>query len=294
MSITNRTAWSQFLAAISIAMAVVLVFRFREFVLPPPPGYSVALLGLLAVVMTFVLPRDPSKIEKAAWIGCAFCLMCLEMWAISHDRTTQDGNFRAMLSDVEDSIKTQTGGDSFAFIGFTPEEANVRFNQFPASSSPYFLVSITSQGKYPLRDIHVTLMDDERRLQAMQEYNKNPVGNWIEVINAADTLYVIPYLRPQSPQAPSGDVELLGNYAYGSKDANDLDIAFSSLNGSWNERLHLRRINGQWRQALSVMGPTAQQVQKPFIFYDSDFPEGKALAEKDWQFPKPQAPPAVQ
>src|ERR1700736_27503 len=167
MSITNRTVWGQFLAAIGIAMALVLVFRFRQFIVPPPPGYCVALLGLLAVVMTLVLPKEPSKREKAAWIGCAFFLMFLEMWAISHDRAMQDGNFRAMLTDVEDSVKTQTGGDSFAFIAFTPEEANVRFNQFPASSSPYFLVSITSHGKYPLRDIHVTLMDDEHRLQAM-------------------------------------------------------------------------------------------------------------------------------
>jgi hypothetical protein len=217
--------------------------------------------------------------------------MFLEMWAISHDRQKQDVNFRAMLSDVEDSIKTQTGGDSFAFITFTPEEAYVQFNQFPPSSRPYFLVSITSHGKYPLRDMHVTMEDPERKLQAMQEDLIHPQADFSKVAQAGDTQYEVLYLRPQSAEAPGGDVQLLGTYPFGTKDANDLTIAFSGPNGYWDERLHLRRFNGKWHQALSVVGPTAKQMQEPFIDYDPDFPQGKALAERDW--PKPQAPPAT-
>lgn len=84
---------------------------------------------------------------------------------------------------------------------------------------------------------------------------------------------------------------MLGMYPFGSKDTNDLSIAFSSLNGYWNERLHLRKVNGKWHQSLSVMGPTVKQALHPFVWFDADYPEGKALAEKDWQPTKPQSAP---
>jgi hypothetical protein len=82
---------------------------------------------------------------------------------------------------------------------------------------------------------------------------------------------------------------MLANYPFSTKDENNLTIAFSSLNGYWNERLHLRRINGKWHQALSVMGPTVKQSSHPFIYSDPDYPEGRALAEKDWARVKPQS-----
>jgi hypothetical protein len=130
-------------------------------------------------------------------------------------------------------------------------------------------------------------MDEERRMQGMLEYNRHPEGDWIKAIQSGDTYYRVPYLRPQSPEGPSGDVEILGSYPFSSKDANDLTVAFSSLNGYWNERLHLRRIEGKWHQALSIMGPTVKQALHPFIYFDPDYPEGKALAEKDWRPVKP-------
>ena len=183
---------------------------------------------------------------------------------------------------VGDTIKTETGGNSFAYITFTPEPANVQFNQFPATSGPQFLVSITSHGKYPLREIHATMMDDERRLAAMQEYNKHPDGDWMRAIQSGDTRYQYTYLRPQSPEGPTGDVELLGMYPFPKGDSSRLSIAFSRLNGYWNETLHLGRVNGTWHQCLSVMGPTVKQATNPFIYCDSGWPEGRALAEKDW------------
>lgn len=274
-----RDVWGHFILAVILAAAALLVARFRDFTLPPPPGYCVALLGLLAVVMTLAISKEPSKSEKAGWIGSAFLLMTLEMWAISHDRQKQDAKFRVMLNGVEDSIKTQTGGDSFAYVTLletTPKQ---------------FELYVTSQGKYPLQQIYATMMDDERRLLAMQEYNKHPSGNWIAAINAADTIMHIQYLRPQSPNAPGGDVEPIMPYQFNAKDEDNLTIAFHGFNGDWTERLHLRRFNGKWHQALSVVGPTEKQAQEPFILADPDFPEGKSLAESDW--PKPQAPPAA-
>jgi hypothetical protein len=197
----------------------------------------------------------------------------------------------AIISGVADSIKTQTGGDSFAFITFTAEPAQafeMHWNNFLAPrGEAYFLVSITSHGKYPLRGTRAIMMDDERRLVAMQEYNKHPNGDWIKAINSADTEYQLPYLRPQSAEAPQGEVDVIGIYPMPQGDSKKLTMNFSAPNGYWNEVLHLGRVSGIWHQCLSVMGPTVKQAMRPFIYCDSDWPEGKRVAEKDWVFTPP-------
>ena len=281
----------------------------------PAPNKAVLLLAGVAAIMGFVEMRP---IHKAIYFLLIIWLMFIENRAIDKDRfdfvqaerekrkeeTRQFSDIRddlkatikqgsdhfdatmarsdTIIAGVSDSMRMQTGGDSFAFITFTPEPGNVQFNQFPATSGSQFLVSITSHGKYPLREIRATMMDDDRRLAAMEEYNKHPDGDWMRAIQSSDTRYQYPYLRPQSLEGPSGDVELLGMYPFPKGDSKRLSIAFSGLNGYWNETLHLGRVNGAWHQCLSVMGPTVKQATNPFIYCDSDWPEGRTLAEKDW------------
>jgi len=276
----------------------------------PSPGFAIGVLAVIAAVMS--VHTDMRGWQRVTWILLIGAFLAIEFRAITKDRVDaaladaqkrvaensqfltivrelsdsiqqNQEQFQATMSGlnttvdrVGDSIKTQTGGDSFAYVTFTPEP-----NQ-------QFMIAITSHGKYPLHEVRVTMMDEERRLQAMQEYNKHPQGNWIAAIQTGDTYFQVPYLRPQSPEGPSGDVEMLGPYPFGAKESNDLTIAFSSLNGYWNERLHLRKINGKWHQSLSVIGPTTNQSLHPFIYYDSDYPDGKVLAEKDWPRVKPQ------
>jgi len=289
---TVKLVWATF--GFSFSLALFIWFAFS----PPIPGVAIAALAVLAFVMTLVQPRKPSKREKIMWMMGAFALMFIEILAISHDRQMQESNFRVMLTGVEDSIKTQTGGDSFAFISFTAQQASsfeMRWNNFIAPRGmPYFVVSITSRGKYPLRGTHATMMDDERRLAAMQEYNRQPNGDFMQAINSADIEYQMPYLRPQSPEAPGGEVDIIGLYPMPEQASKRLTIAFAAPNGYWNEVLHLGRVNGAWHQCLSVMGPNVEQASHPFVYCDTaDWPEGKELADKDWQFPRQQAPPAV-
>jgi hypothetical protein len=203
----------------------------------------------------------------------------------------------AIFRGVIDTMKTQTGGDSFAYITFTPESGDLSITTTPtmtilnAQSGPpvpdQFLVSIASHGKYPLREVNVWMKDAEQTAQAMLEYSKRPGSDFTKAVQAGDTNYQIRYLRPVSPESPTGDVKPLGLYPPSLSDAKDLDISFSSSNGYWNERLHLRKIDGKWHQALSVMGPTTRQVHHPFIYSDADYPEGKAIAEKDWKMFNP-------
>ena len=90
------------------------------------------------------------------------------------DKASMDRSNR-IAAGVDDAVKMQTGGDSFAFVTLTAEPAQafeMHWNNFLApKGQPYFVVSVTSHGKYPLRDTHAIMMDDERRLAAMQEYN---------------------------------------------------------------------------------------------------------------------------
>jgi hypothetical protein len=308
------------------AVVVACLFAFQWW--PPIPTVGIGFLAVVAVIMTVRADRF-SHGEKVVYVLIAFALFFVEMRAIYKDREDHDReqaearereaksfetiangiteaikesdrNFAKVmersdriLGGVVDSIKAQTGGDSFAFITPTAEPAQafeMHWNNFFApKGKPYFLVSVTSHGKYPLRGPHATMMDDERRLAAMQEYNSHPDGDWIKAINAADTEYQIPYLRPQSTEAPQGEVDVLGIYPMPQGDFKKLTIIFSAPNGLWNETLHLGRVNGVWHQCLSVLGPTVKQAKQPFIHCDSEWPDGRALAEKDWLIPKSQA-----
>lgn len=198
----------------------------------------------------------------------------------------ESSQFAVTMNTLGDSIRTQTGGDSFAFISFTPQPAQsfeMRWNNFVAPrGQPYFVVSVTSHGKYPLSGANAILMDDERRLAAMQDYNKHPSGDWMQAISSADTEYHFPYLRPQSPEAPSGQVDVIGLYPMTESDSKRLTINFAAPNGYWNEVLHLGRTSGTWHQCLSVIGPTVRQANHPFVWCDSDWPEGKKQALRDW------------
>lgn len=315
--------WFHFL--IQIGAAVWLIYWHWH-----PPAPNKAVLALAAVAALMVL-ADMLPIHKAIYLVIIIALVFTENRAIDKDRADfardeagrrqeenqkfsdigtavtnnvqklldhSDSEFSqtmarsdAIMSGVVDSIKTQTGGNSFAFIDFTAEPARafeMHWNDFVAPrGEPYFLVSVTSHGKYPLRGTHAIMMDAERRLAAMQEYNKHPSGDWIKAINSADSEYQMPYLRPQSTEAPQGEVDVIGLYPMPQGDSKRLTINFSAPNGYWNEVLHLGRVNGNWHQCLSVMGPTTKQAMHPFIYCDSDWPEGKKLAEKDWVFTPP-------
>ena len=280
----------------------------------PAPGIAVTILGVAAVVMAVRANRF-TKMEEIIWIVIAVALSVAEIQAIRKDRADayleqqqirkeenekfamllEDGRVHfeatirqsqnqfavnmtksaAILNRVSDSINTNTGGNSFAYITLSPEPRK------------QFAVVINSHGKYPLREVSVLMMDDRRRILAMEEYNKHPDADWIRAIQSADTQFRVSYLRPQSPEAPMGDVEILGAYPFFDGASANLSIAFSSLNGYWNERLHLRKINGKWVQALSVVGPTAESVKHPFIYFDPEYRDGKSIAQQDWRVVKP-------
>jgi hypothetical protein len=321
---STRFVWHKAPIGLVALYAGMVFLWFWGYNVPSPSKAAVA-LAVAAGIMALL--GEMGGKEKLAWIFLLLGFLVVEFKAIDKDRADAEIERRdarnlelrgfsavamginhsidlsreqfdqnmmrsdRIIAGVSDTIKTQTGGNSFAFITFTAEPAQafeMHWNNFLAPRGvPYFLVSVTSHGKYPLRGTRAIMMDDERRLVAMQEYNKHPNGDWITAINSADSEYQMPYLRPQSTEAPQGEVDVIGLYPMPQGDSKRLTINFSAPNGYWNEGLHLGRLNGAWHQCLSVLGPTVKQAKHPFIYCDSDWPEGKKLAEKDWVFTPP-------
>ena len=168
---------------------------------------------------------------------------------------------RSAITQVGESIKTQTGGDSFCFVSFTPQE-----------SQRAFTVTVTNHGKYPLRGVHLTMSDEEKERRLQIESLRNP-DDFLRNIHAAETHFQIPFLL-------AGDVKMLGMYPFSENDRQDFDVAFGGENGLWVERIRLRRVNGKWVEAIRVLGPTTEQAQHPFEQFDPEYPKG--TGKFDW------------
>lgn len=296
---------------------IPLVFLFAYwFWRLPVPGIAVTVLGGAAVVMAVRANRF-TRVEELLWIVIAVALCVIEVKAIRHDRaqaveeqervhkeenqkfaalldegrkhfeatisqsqtefTTTMNRSSAIMHGISDTIKTTTGGDSFAYVRF-----------LTSTEQGQAAVVITQQGKYPLKELDFTITDDTKMKEIMHEANKRlknmspenghppPLPDFVlQSINAIQVEFRVPYLPPDRSQ-------IVGTIPLPENDSNDFTIGFSGGNGYWNERLHLRRINGNWVQALSVIGPTAQSVKHPFEYADQGYPEKKGFARRDW------------
>jgi hypothetical protein len=141
-------------------LAVLLIYIFTAFLFYwelhiPAPGKAVAFLAVAAAVMS--LSGEMGGKEKLAWVCLLFGFLDLESISIATERKASEierssaraqeaESFRGIGQGIEESIaegqrqftktmqrsdtivagignsiKTQTGGDSFAYITFTPE-----------------------------------------------------------------------------------------------------------------------------------------------------------------------------
>src|SRR5580700_4429887 len=130
MQWSTKLVWAAFVVVCAPAIFLLSVFLFV-----PPPGTAVAVLGALAIWLTLVPPKEPSRQEKAFWVGCAFFLMLIEIVAITHDRKQQHVNFQQIVNGLTAAINVSTGGDEFCFLVPIP---------------PYIGAPPTPPGRWPL------------------------------------------------------------------------------------------------------------------------------------------------
>jgi len=160
--------------------------------------------------------------------------------------------FNTTIAGVNTSIKTVTGGDSMCWISATP--------------SQNILMAI-QKGQYPLRGVVARMTDLEQfsKLATSQPLNFNDIA-------AASTTYEIGDMATHSTKILSTNYNLGG-------DKHSFNVFFSGLNGFWTELLRIRRVKGEWVQAIKVIRNLTDKDGKPYekvVFQsiDKKFPTG--------------------
>ena len=221
----------------------------------PPVGVFIGILGFLGVVVPLV--RDLAKMskwEKAGWTFIMFALMGLELLSIHIDRKdheaeqaaartelltnfqgiadgikteidTSQSEFNAtmqrsdsILSGVGETINIANGGDSFAFIEMVP--ADGKFN-----------IIIIQDGTYHLLDVVGRISDLDYRLF-------DPKGE-----TALDTMPILYRGTARGIGALSVPPDT---------DYKRYNISLHARNGLFNELYRIKRVNGEWSNALIV------------------------------------------
>ena len=155
----------------------------------------------------------------------AFALLALvNIIAVLYQEHENAENYITLLNNT-------TGGDSYCFLDVS----------YPDSPKP--LVVVVNGGNYPLRDVAARLVDQEKYNRLV---GKSPVT--MDNVFSADTIYHVGELNTKGSK-------MLGAFDLTSEpgDARNFNIFFSGLNGFWVETLRLRRVNGQWKQAVRVI-----------------------------------------
>jgi|ERR1700674_1397348 len=167
--------------------AVAALWAWRTL---PAPGISIAILGLVAAVMS--LRGEMRPIEKAAWMLIISTLLVAEIHSIRSDRThadnqakvdraAQDAAFELVLKKedaalaesllgfntvaglAKQSLEIETGGKSFAYL--TP--------QVFSGITP-IPVSIYNYGKNPLTGVVVTIYPPTQGLESFTKSVLDP------------------------------------------------------------------------------------------------------------------------
>lgn len=146
----------------------------------------------------------------------------IEMSAQQFDATMKRsdsviGLQRQSLNDLAGTVKTLTGDESYAYLGFMPGQSFLVF--------PHI-------GKYPLYSVSARIVD-------LDNAKTNPFGVTISVgdmIQGHANTYSTP-----ADFAPLGD-------------HFSLNVFFTARNGDWVQILRETRVNNAWRRAIQVRG----------------------------------------
>jgi hypothetical protein len=129
----------------------------------------------------------------------------------------------------------ETGGDSFCYVSFIPFDG-------PPS---HVQLSVTPVGKFPLRNVQLNITDSERMHRIMNgrpsgPMEAGPYGMSTIPIRAGD-------LNVDSAVLLWPDIN-----AQIVNDKLAFTVMFRSLSKTWFEFATLRRVNGQWKQAIQI------------------------------------------
>jgi hypothetical protein len=164
------------------------------------------------------------------------------------EQARSERELRAKSEEIAELNRTiaasVTGGDSFCYLDLDP---------YSATSS---LLTLTHQGKFPLYDISIRVVD-------LQKFDLVKDIRTLEALNQAQVILNAGNLGP-------GQSRLFGEWPLPKLDRQDFNIFISARNGFITELLRRRRINGRWQSAVKVTrdGDNALLFER----VDPDFP----------------------
>ncbi len=250
----------------------------------PPVGVFIGLLAVGGVLVPWFRGADISKREKAFWTFLMFLLTFLELRTLYLDRdqhdleqafvrcqelksfkeisdgitaaiSKSDENFRttmaksdAILGGVSESLKIQTGGDSFCYVQLSP---------FPATGLMH--VFLIQKGHNHLFNVNVRVVDIDAPISL-----------------ATEPQFSVPFVA-------HGTALELTNLPLGDGDYRRFNIFFMTPNGHFTESIRLKKIAGTWREARWV---TASYYNGTYGLVDvenKDFPQDIFQNDPDWK-----------
>lgn len=221
----------------------------------PAPNKAVLALASIAALMVFAEMRP---VHKTLYFFLILALVSTENRAIDKDRRDfaeneaarreqenaqfqkiADGlsssirlsqqQFAETKSGIDKSIATVTGGKTFCVVIASPIEN--RFSFF-----------ISTIGNEPLHGVTVQMIDVDLMKKLV---GGKPTVSLEEISRYTFDLPPIPFLA-------KGAGRTVAAVLMDERDSRNFSFNFSSLNGFWGESIKLRRVNGQWQQALKV------------------------------------------
>jgi len=157
-------------------------------------------------------------------------------------------NSTAITKLSEQNLNTMIGGDSFAYVMFSPIAATGA------------IPMVAHHGKYPLYDISVRVTDVALAKKIFAEGKLT-----VDKIRSMDVLsFNISNLPPMT--AASQSTPLL----FSSDGRQDFNVFFLARNGSWVQEIRMRQAQGKWSYAFRVFRTDGK---KRIILHES-IPEG--------------------
>lgn len=286
---------------------------------PFSTGYMVAALALVAVIMA---SRTDSltTTEKVMWIMICAVFFGWELHLIDRDNEqrdhqhftdmqTQQYEFDATtgkLTDaldrlakvldreqkaigrVNEAINTETGGGTFCFLDFTfmPTWENGK-----ETSKGYWWFDAVRVGKYPLRNVSMTVDDNTKYGAVMSAIRKQDTRSL--AVPAEDK---IPDEMEQAERAtttnlPVGDFAIerksLGSYPVNEGEVQEFNVLVRTFNQPTSlERAELKRTRGHWAKAILVeLPPEEGRKRKLWTRIDADFPRKDGHLDVNWPRP---------
>lgn len=295
---------------LSLTLFALACITLWKGIVPSIPGFAIGLLGLGAVVVA-VRAIEPQRLtlwEQIGWIAVATLLLISEMRTVIYDRAQQDkqfsnarrveqasfrsilsreaetmrenqGQFSATMAKLIDSINTQTGGNTFCYLDL---QAFPVFVNGRASPKVNLFLQVVKVGRYPLRDVHMTLTDHNKFQRIIAELKqKRARGDLNQIFED-----MAQATRQSETTWPIGDIGVrsksLGALPMEEGSTQEFEVIIGAFNSTGRiERLKLERLaDGRWVKAMLLESDASGR--KDFTLIDPRFPRINGHLDVNW------------